>query len=247
MGLPHTLLITGGTSQAQREYAEKLARDAIPTQDLLSCGDFLEVDDPETNTTGIEKSRQIKEWIATKPLAQKKVVFIHNAEKLTVEAQNALLKTLEEPPLGSIIILSTQKGSLLLPTVLSRCGRTHLGSDYDFTSLRASSSEIVTLLKATPGEKFDWCAAHTKLFKDDLALKATIETWMIVLRDLLLVQTMPGVHLNLPTVDDTRHTAADFDPEKLLTTLESLTEALEKIERTPVDQQLLMEVTLLSI
>jgi DNA polymerase-3 subunit delta' len=52
-----------------------------------------------------------------------KVVIIDGADKLTLQAQNALLKTLEEPPGTSYLILATAKPQVLLPTILSRCQR----------------------------------------------------------------------------------------------------------------------------
>jgi DNA polymerase-3 subunit delta' len=52
-----------------------------------------------------------------------KILIIDCADKMTVEAQNALLKTLEEPPGAAHIILTSAKPSTLLPTVLSRCQR----------------------------------------------------------------------------------------------------------------------------
>ena len=49
------------------------------------------------------------------------VVIIQDAEKMTVQAQNCLLKTLEEPPENTYIILVTEHSEILLPTIISRC------------------------------------------------------------------------------------------------------------------------------
>ena len=51
----------------------------------------------------------------------KKVIIIHKGEKLTVQAQNALLKTIEEPPKGVFIILLCESLELILDTIKSRC------------------------------------------------------------------------------------------------------------------------------
>jgi len=50
-----------------------------------------------------------------------KICIIENADKMTIQAANAFLKTLEEPPEDTIIILTTSKPNSLLPTILSRC------------------------------------------------------------------------------------------------------------------------------
>jgi DNA polymerase-3 subunit delta' len=82
--------------------------------------DFLEIEGGRS--IGVEKVKEIRRFLALKAYTAKtKVVLIRAAEKLTVPAQNALLKILEEPPEGCQIILETDNLNALLPTVLSRC------------------------------------------------------------------------------------------------------------------------------
>ncbi len=70
----------------------------------------------------IEYIRQLQKDINLKPYEGKKKVFIiDNAHNLTAEAANALLKILEEPPPGSLIILISAKPALLFKTIISRC------------------------------------------------------------------------------------------------------------------------------
>jgi DNA polymerase-3 subunit delta' len=70
----------------------------------------------------IEYIRQLQQDINLKPYeAKKKVFIINNAHNLNPESSNAFLKTLEEPPASSLIILVTSKPSLLFKTVISRC------------------------------------------------------------------------------------------------------------------------------
>jgi len=71
---------------------------------------------------GIEDVRSIQEQILLKPFRGKtKAVVIEAYENITPEAQNALLKILEEPPNNTIIIVTATKKDLFLPTILSRC------------------------------------------------------------------------------------------------------------------------------
>ncbi len=71
---------------------------------------------------GIEDVRNIHKKIILKPFKGKaKAVVIQAYENITTEAQNALLKVLEEPPANTIIIINTSKKELLLPTIISRC------------------------------------------------------------------------------------------------------------------------------
>ncbi len=70
----------------------------------------------------IDEIRQMQREIILRPYeAKRKVFIINNAHRLTAEASNALLKTLEEPPKHSLIILVTHLPNLLFKTIISRC------------------------------------------------------------------------------------------------------------------------------
>ena len=65
---------------------------------------------------------QLNNDIVIKPYSSKyKIYIVDEAEKMNVQAQNALLKTIEEPPAYAIILLLTTNADLFLPTILSRC------------------------------------------------------------------------------------------------------------------------------
>ena len=92
----------------------------IPSQELLpDLKDILHV--YPDKSIGIEEVRNITTFLSKKPIASdKNTVVIHEAHLLTLPAQNALLKTLEEPPANSQIYLVTNFPDQLLPTILSR-------------------------------------------------------------------------------------------------------------------------------
>jgi DNA polymerase III gamma/tau subunit len=71
---------------------------------------------------GIEDVKLMQKKIVLKPIrSPQKAVIIEDAHLLTTEAQNALLKVLEEPPANTILILGANTKESLLPTILSRC------------------------------------------------------------------------------------------------------------------------------
>lgn len=73
---------------------------------------------------GVDHARDLKRWMSLRSARDRtKVALLLDAEMLTVAAQNALLKTLEEPPSGSMLILVSNNADALLPTVRSRCQR----------------------------------------------------------------------------------------------------------------------------
>ncbi len=70
----------------------------------------------------IAQVRNISNFLSRKPYShQNKLVVIYQADQLGTESQNALLKTLEEPGPNNYIVLTTDKPTALLPTIISRC------------------------------------------------------------------------------------------------------------------------------
>lgn len=84
--------------------------------------DIIEID--AASNRGIDEIRELRESVKYAPVSGRyKVYIIDEAHMLTVEAFNALLKTLEEPPEHVIFILATTEPHKILPTILSRCQR----------------------------------------------------------------------------------------------------------------------------
>ena len=83
--------------------------------------DFFLIE-PEGNSIKIEQIREIQKKVAENPIiSNKKVYIINDSDKMTKEAQNCLLKTLEEPPEYITIILIGQNENSFLETIKSRC------------------------------------------------------------------------------------------------------------------------------
>ncbi|HSC26745.1 MAG TPA: DNA polymerase III subunit delta' [Vicinamibacterales bacterium] len=90
--------------------------------------DVLTVAPGETGAIRVDQVRDVIERTAYRPFeGRRRVTIIDAADRMVDEAQNALLKTLEEPPASSSFILVTSRPDLLLPTVRSRCQRLRFG------------------------------------------------------------------------------------------------------------------------
>jgi len=90
--------------------------------------DVLFIQPGDSGTIKIEQVRDAIERTAYRPFeGRRRVVIIDEADGMTGEAQNALLKTLEEPPPASVFVLVTSRPDVLLPTVRSRCQRLRFG------------------------------------------------------------------------------------------------------------------------
>lgn len=84
--------------------------------------DFMQIDSEDGKSIKINQIRLLQEKIAEKPIiSDRKVYLINNCDLMTVEAQNCLLKTLEEPPEYAAIILVLSNENKLLSTIKSRC------------------------------------------------------------------------------------------------------------------------------
>ena len=85
--------------------------------------DIISITHEKPNSIGIEEIReQLINDVEIRPYSGRfKIYIIDEAQKLTLQAQNALLKTIEEPPAYAVIILLTDNLDILLPTITSRC------------------------------------------------------------------------------------------------------------------------------
>ena len=111
---------------------------------------------------GIEEVRTISGFLKIKPLGQRKIVVIKEANLLTTEAQNSLLKILEEPPTYAQIFLESNTIENLLPTILSRCQKIKIGD----TEIKNKPLEM-NFLELTIGERYDYCETLSKMEKEE--------------------------------------------------------------------------------
>lgn len=111
-------LITGSASTRRKRTRELLSKVKI---NLDQVSPDISVVSPLKQKVTIDQIRNIKTHIFQKPVSLPyKTVIIEEAEKLTAEAQNALLKILEEPPQSAVIILEAKDKTMILTTILSR-------------------------------------------------------------------------------------------------------------------------------
>lgn len=133
----HAYLLTGPAGTGKRSVARLCAMTAVCRAETKPCGvcgpcrralsgthpDIHMVEPPkDKKTIGVEQLRGVIEEVSVKAFEDgAKVMIFPEAEKMTPPAQNCLLKTLEEPPEGTVFFLVTDKPSALLSTIVSRC------------------------------------------------------------------------------------------------------------------------------
>ncbi len=132
----HFYLISGPQGSGKRTLAQLLAKAILCRGEEKPCGscnpcrkisegnhpDFITVDDPEKKTVSVDLVRQARADMYIQPNeSDYKIYLFPRAQDMRSEAQNALLKVLEEPPMYGIFLLLTDNPESLLPTVRSRC------------------------------------------------------------------------------------------------------------------------------
>lgn len=133
--------------------------------------DPLDIKEMDVEVGGnITEVRKIIHSVSLKPYkSSHKAIIIHSAQLLSPEAQNALLKTLEEPPLDTLIILTTPDRELLLPTIQSRCVIVEDQTQEEKLTdkeIEKYYAEFLTMFKAPIGEKMAIAQSKSKSKED---------------------------------------------------------------------------------
>ena len=119
--LSHAHLIVGPDGIGKSILAKIFALKILRKNEESDYIDIINYS-PKKASFGVDDVRNIIEEVSKKPYeGNEKVIIIHEGDKLTIQAQNALLKTIEEPPKGVFIILLSESLELLLDTIKSRC------------------------------------------------------------------------------------------------------------------------------
>lgn len=136
--ISHAYILSGEAGMGRKSLANAFALSLLcekgksqPCMECHACKQVLSGNHPDLihlqhekpNSIGVDDIRtQINDTIMIRPYSSYyKVYIVDEAEKMTQQAQNALLKTIEEPPSYAVIILLTINPEAFLPTVLSRC------------------------------------------------------------------------------------------------------------------------------
>ncbi len=121
--LGHAYLLCGPRGGGKAALIDRLAARILATDDARRHPDFHHAE-PESRSRRIlvEQIRRLEQALRSKPVAgPRKVAVIREADRLQPQAANAFLKTLEEPPAGSHVFLTSSSPDALLETILSRC------------------------------------------------------------------------------------------------------------------------------
>lgn len=195
----HAFLITGNDTQSRRNMieADLLQKEVGPFDRI-----YVEATDEHIK---IDVIRDVQKRISLKPFKGTAAIVIVGSHMLTREAQNALLKTLEEPPPHTVLYLETQTTSLLLPTIVSRCQVIDLGKSttVDTEQTQKTLIKLSDLLDCSIGKKLQNIDAIAATGQD---ARSWVDNYIYVLHDMLV--TFPAATQKLSNVGSRGHIAS---------------------------------------
>lgn len=117
----HANLIVGDDGIGKSVIAKYLSNNIIKPKDNAESVDIVRYY-PSSSSFGVDDVRKIIDEVNKKPYeGDKKVLILYKCDKMTTQAQNALLKTIEDPPIGVYLILLSESLEAILDTIQSRC------------------------------------------------------------------------------------------------------------------------------
>ncbi len=204
----HSFLVTGGTQNTRTQWiVTKLAEWGVGKFDVTNL-------DPEETSIGIAHVKDFQKKLYLQPNGSPySVGVIRQGGTLTIEAQNALLKTLEEPPPHARVIVESPTADIFLPTIISRCQLIRLKNQeqFDEETLLSCLKTIEQIVNASIGKRLKLLDTVAKNKDEaaawiDLAIAAAhkqILGFHTLLRALLRAKQHLSANVNYKLVIDT--------------------------------------------
>ena len=183
------LIFGGNKNQREEKIVEIVNKEVNKTfekiKDLSEKPDIKIIErEEDSKSISISQAREGSRFLDEKPFSYpKKFLIILDAEKLTIQAQNSLLKTLEEPPLYALIILSSKTRNSLLDTIVSRCRMTAIKKE-EVCPAKESVNSFNKILKMNLGKRLDWAGEFSKEERETVI--ELLECWIDEARELML-------------------------------------------------------------
>ena len=235
--MPHAVLFEGSDNKTRSLFANEVAKGLVCTQNNKPCNsciacskaengnhpDIINVcDGLSSKTISVDRIREVREDAFIIPNeSDRKVYILEDADNTTVQAANALLKVLEEPPASAFFILTCSSASVLLETIRSRCQIFCLQTeDYDLGNEK--NCEIVVevvegLFKSTA---FDLLRVSSLFLKDRVLFLDVLDVFSrIVYEAIIILSTNRD---NKQTLEISKRLASKFTCKALFALLEEI-------------------------
>jgi len=206
----HAYLFEGSENSDKLQAAQTFAYALLNTDTINHPNyNFLSVDG---DTIKIREHVQpfFHDIILTSPYSERKVYIINQAHKMNSASQNSLLKTLEEPARGAIIILLTENSGKLLPTVLSRVIRYTFEDQVDFKASDEMAEQFIDVMNnIQSGSAVTRISAINQLVSEKANYNLWLDMMQMYYRNSLVGQyTSNETLINQPRTDKISATGA---------------------------------------
>lgn len=249
--LPHAILLRGSSARTRGSVSAFLAQAFVCEGENKPCGkcshcmkagsnshpDVITVDPAAQNekTFKIALVREMKDDAYIIPNeASRKVYILKSADKMNVQAQNALLKLIEEPPSYARFILECESSSAMLETILSRVSLFDLGTDSDDVSdeLRRKADDTAARLASAilkPTE-YDFMKITAEFERDKELFEPVLPALQLIFRDAVIIKTGSNITLS-DHADISREAASKLTLKALIKMTAEIDNFRESINR----------------
>ena len=195
----HAFLFCGNSGMGKRTlaslFASALLCEASHSNVYGACGQCvtckmlsggaapdIRIVSPSKKTISVDDIRDVVDWVSVRPMySSKKVYIIEDADQMTTQAQNALLKTLEEPPPYVVAIMTAAAPQSLLETVRSRC--------VIHKFVRYTDDEVAEILRLHSAEE----RSTPQFSQTEESAKSLLTKNGAVLKDAIFVKIADGI------------------------------------------------------
>ncbi len=240
---PHALILNGGTQDTREALSELLSKWAVCKEENKPCSECIPCQKAEkrvhpdiyfakgsgkTDAVSVEEIRNITRACSIIPNeADMKVFVINDADKrMGMEALNAFLKTLEEPPQAILFLLLTEDAGTLPETILSRCTVLNLEQSSDFSDETLELSKKI-LLSITETSEFN-LLKNTAVLSDKATALEVLPAMRAILSDAL---SLTVSNETLLSKDLSETLSAKLTKKKLIGLIEAVNHGIYTIGR----------------
>ncbi len=244
--LGHAYLFFGASPKELSDFSFEFAK-MLLGENIEQNLDFLLIEVKEEKEIKVEAIRDLINFLSlSSSNASYKVAVINNAEKMNKNASNALLKVLEEPSLGKVIILTADNTNMLFPTILSRVQKINLFTN-NKKYVTLSKKEFGLFKKLTESDIAEKLNIAEKIAKGENTI-SVLESWTSFFHDIFYIKhNLNNFVKNEDYLKELKSISENYSDQKLQDILRDLIKTINLLKTTNVNVRLALENFVINI